>query len=102
MNLGEGRGQRTCVIIIEPEETQSGSASAKQSVTMGCASQKGRNRPLQLTENRTTVGNQHQLQKERFSAAQLGLIVNCSAALVVRVGPPSLVSRLRRHLQLPS
>jgi hypothetical protein len=82
MNLGEGRGQRTCVIMIEPEETQSGSASAKQSATMGCASQKGRNRPPQLTENRTTVGTQHQLQKERLSAARLCLMVNCSAALV--------------------
>jgi hypothetical protein len=47
--------------MIEPEETQSGSASAKQSVTMECASQKGRNRPPQLTENRMTVGTQHQL-----------------------------------------
>jgi hypothetical protein len=55
--------------MIEPEETQSGSASAKQSVTMGCASQKGRNQPPQLSENRTTVGTQHQLQKERLSAA---------------------------------
>jgi len=39
MNLSEGLGQRTCVIMIEPEETQSGGASAKQSVTMGCTSQ---------------------------------------------------------------
>jgi len=72
--------------MIESEETQSGSASAKQSVTMGCASQKGRNRPPQLTKNRTTVGNQHQLQKESLSAARLCLMVNCSAALVIRVG----------------
>ena len=72
--------------MIEPEETQSGIASAKQSVTMGCARQKGRNRPPQLTENRTTVGTQHQLQKERLSAARLSLLVNCSAALVIRVG----------------
>jgi hypothetical protein len=87
MNLGDGSSQRTCVIMIESEETQSGSESAKQSLTMGCASQKGRNRPPQLTENRTTVGTQYQLQKERLSAARLSLMVNCSAALVVRVGP---------------
>jgi hypothetical protein len=80
MNLGEGRSQRTCVIMIEPEETQSGSAPAKQSVTMRCASQRGRNQPPQLTENRTTVGTQHQLQKERLNAARLSLMVNCSAA----------------------
>ncbi len=72
--------------MIEPEETQSGSASARQSVTMGCVSQKGRNQPPQLTENRTTVGTQHQLQKESLVAARLSLMVNCSAALVVRVG----------------
>jgi hypothetical protein len=68
--------------MIESEETQSGSASAKQSVTMGCASQKGRNRPPQLTENRTTVATQHQLQKKRLSAARLSLLIHCSAALV--------------------
>jgi hypothetical protein len=76
MNLGEGRGQRTRVIMIEPDETQSGSASAKQSVTMGCASQEERTRPPQLTENRATVGTRHQLQKEKLSAAQLSLLVN--------------------------
>jgi len=74
--------------MIEPEETQSGSASAKQSVTIGCASQKGRNRPPpQLTENRTTIATQHQLPKEKLSAVRLRLLVHCSAALVVRVGP---------------
>jgi hypothetical protein len=87
MSLGEGRGQRTRVIMIETEETRSGSASAIQKVTIGCASQKGRSRPPQLTENRTTVGTQHQLQKERLSAARLSLMVNCSAAFVIRVGP---------------
>jgi hypothetical protein len=40
MNLGAGRGQRTCVIMIEREEAQSGSGSAKQRVITGCASQK--------------------------------------------------------------
>jgi len=73
--------------MIEPEETQSGSASAKQSLTMGYASQKGRNQSPQLTENRMTVGTQHQLQKESLTAARLSLMVNCSAALVIRVGP---------------
>jgi hypothetical protein len=63
--------------MIELKETHSGSASAKQSVTMGCASQKGRNRPPQLTENRATVETRHQLQKEKLSAAQLSLLVNC-------------------------
>ncbi len=50
---------------------------AKQSVTMGYASQKGRNRPPQLTENRTTVGTQHQLQEQRLSSARLSPLVSC-------------------------
>ena len=85
--------------MIEPEETQSGSVSAKQSVTMGCASQKGRNQPPQLTENRTTVGAQHQLQEQRLSSARLSPLVNCSAALALLIRVTDLpVSRLPHHL----
>ena len=77
MNLGEGRSQRTWVIMIEPEETQSGSASAKQSVTMGCASQKGRNQPPRLTETQAKVETQRQLQEQRLSSARLSPLVSC-------------------------
>jgi hypothetical protein len=66
------------------------------------AVQKGRNRPPRLTETRTTVGNQHQLQKERLVAARVSLLVDCSGALVARVRALNLVSRLPRRPQLPS
>jgi len=38
-----------------------------------------------LTETRMTVGNQHQLQKERLVAVRVSLPVDCSGALVARV-----------------
>ncbi len=64
--------------------------------------QKRRNRPPRLTKTRTTVGNQHQLQKERLVAAGVSLLVDCSGALVARVRAPNLVSRPPHHPQLLS
>ncbi len=58
--------------------------------------------PTALTETRMTVGNQHQLQKDRLVAARVSLLVDCSGALVARVRAPNLVSRPPRRPRLLS
>src|SRR5207248_11699756 len=64
------------------------------------AAAKGRDRPPQLTETRTTVGNQRQLRKERLVAARLSSLVNRSAVLVTGVRVPDLVNRPPHRPQL--
>jgi hypothetical protein len=56
---------------MNPDEGEANSLDDEMGV------QKRRNRPPSLNKTRTTVGNQHQLQKERLVAARADLLLTC-------------------------
>jgi hypothetical protein len=64
MNPGEGEANSLAIMMIEPLDDEMGG-------------QKRRSQPPRLIETLTTVRTQHQLQKERLSAAPVSLQLTC-------------------------